>query len=395
MNLHMQHPYQPLYVGAFRCPTHERNSEWRYDDTGVSEISRKNATFCELTGINWIWNNNTSDITGLVHYRRYFRSSTESDVPLTETEIQKILVEHECIVAKRTFCTSKLDGYLCSAAEQYRTCHSSTDLIQLEGVIRRYFRSYLQAFKTCMKRDYLYPFNMIICNKDLFDRYCQWLFKVESHLEERIDPYTDRDAYQRRVFGFLAERLLNVYLEAHHIDLVEYPIFDPIHPDSQSNLPYEKSPLIRPKVDFPIPDSKPTYDGQDYSQVFDYRFYLEHNADLAKAYANNVQESLQHFIVHGIHEKRMAHPCFSIRSYIKGHPELHSKLGDEPLSYLLHYLDNPNDNAHVTGYENMLAPVEHSSATSDPHLYTCSGKRINEKKLLRHIARAEKMPVID
>ena len=394
MKLHTNQPYQPLFVGAFRCPEANRRDGWQYDDTGVDDISYKNATFCELTGVNWILHNNESDITGLVHYRRYFRSSTECNEPLSEQEIRTALSKHDCIVAQRTFCTSKLDGYLCSAAEQYRTCHSSTDLTQLDRVIKRYFRSYHPAFRLCMKRDYLHPFNMLICRKELFDEYCRWLFEVESRLEERIDPYLDRDDYQKRVFGFLAERLMNVYLEAKGIDVVEYPIFDPIHPDDSSVLPLKKPPFVRSDVGLSYPTIQPVYEGIDYSKVFEYRFYLTHNEDLAKAYSDNPQESLQHFIVHGAREKRMAHPCFSVASYMQGHPELKPEYGDDPLAYVSHYLSTPSERNHATGYENLQTPsLEKREALSSER--TCTGKRINKKRLSRYIAKAEKLPVLD
>jgi hypothetical protein len=56
-------------------------------------------------------------------------------------------------------------------------------------------------------------YNMFVCKKSLIDEYFAWLFPTLFALEKKI-PYQDYDAYQKRVFGFMAERLFNVWL--HH-----------------------------------------------------------------------------------------------------------------------------------------------------------------------------------
>lgn len=44
-----------------------------------------------------------------------------------------------------------------------------------------------------------------------FDKYCGWLFAVLGEVEPLI-PYQHYNTYQKRVIGFMAERLLNVYV---------------------------------------------------------------------------------------------------------------------------------------------------------------------------------------
>lgn len=53
--------------------------------------------------------------------------------------------------------------------------------------------------------------NMWITRKDIYDRYCCWLFDILFEVENRLDM-TGYDAYQQRVFGFLSERLLRIWL---------------------------------------------------------------------------------------------------------------------------------------------------------------------------------------
>ena len=53
---------------------------------------------------------------------------------------------------------------------------------------------------------------MFVMRRDVFDSYCTWLFSVLFELEKRLD-ISSFDPYNKRVFGFVGERLLDVWLE--------------------------------------------------------------------------------------------------------------------------------------------------------------------------------------
>ena len=58
--------------------------------------------------------------------------------------------------------------------------------------------------------------------RPLFDAYCEWLFSVLFELEKRLD-ISGYSAYDRRVFGFVSERLLDVWLGTGHVPYRNIP----------------------------------------------------------------------------------------------------------------------------------------------------------------------------
>ena len=63
---------------------------------------------------------------------------------------------------------------------------------------------------------------MFIMKRELADKYCTWLFDILFELEKRLDisNYDDND---KRVFGFVSERLLDVWLDANEIKYKDIP----------------------------------------------------------------------------------------------------------------------------------------------------------------------------
>ena len=63
---------------------------------------------------------------------------------------------------------------------------------------------------------------MFIMKKELLDDYCGWLFDILFELEKRLDisSYSDND---KRVFGFVSERLLDVWLIKNEIRYKDIP----------------------------------------------------------------------------------------------------------------------------------------------------------------------------
>ena len=102
-----------------------------------------------------------------------------------------------------------------SVAEQYCNSHIKDDFIVMKNVIYGLKdEKYKKAFMDVMEYGHKFrPYNMFIMKWKDFDQYCQWLFgvleKIECHTN--IENY---DSVQCRIYGYMAERLFNVWLSA-------------------------------------------------------------------------------------------------------------------------------------------------------------------------------------
>lgn len=201
--------YVPLQVGRSLHP------DYGYfgDHTG-DNISAKNPYYSELTGLYWIWKNRTdADYLGLCHYRRYFLNDT-GDL-MRESEYMDILSKHDVIIAQPQI--GQYDYHTI-----YARAHDIRNLDQTAVVIKELYPDYYADFQDVIAGNRCYVGNLFVAPRSLFCSYCEWLFTIFSALETRINT-EGYDDYHKRVFGFLSEQLLFVWIKHNHLSYYEAP----------------------------------------------------------------------------------------------------------------------------------------------------------------------------
>jgi len=176
----------------------------------LDNISNKNKNYCELTGLYYMVQNDQSDIFSLEHYRRIFvkKRFYLFKYPIyNKKNIEKLMKEFDIILPYK----SKFEK---SILEEYAESHYKEDFEKIREIIKKDHSNYLDAFDKVMSGHETYLLNMFIGKSEIIKDYSNWLFDILFKLESMID-ISDRDDYQKRVFGFLSERLFTVYILNH------------------------------------------------------------------------------------------------------------------------------------------------------------------------------------
>ena len=218
--------YLPVQVGAEGIVDDQGQSldlGYTKDNTG-DNISSKNANYCELTGLYWAWKNIDSDYMGLAHYRRHFTASAfafidKKERVITKAQLEKIIEgnkEIEILLPKPR------NYWIETNYSQYAHAHHAIDLDTTRIILQELYPEYVKAYDKSMKRTIGHRFNMFIMKSNIFDEYCSWLFDVLFELEKRLDisSYNKNDS---RVFGFVSERLLDIWIETNGHKYKELP----------------------------------------------------------------------------------------------------------------------------------------------------------------------------
>ena len=208
--------YVPLQVGAAL----NGDLGMLRDDKG-DNISAKNPYYCELTGLYWIWKNRDDAVKGLAHYRRYLTRSRLTGsyagvIPFDRLVHRlgkaDIILPQYMYHCRKTIGSQLVPRY---CAERY--------FDELRGIFAERYSEFLPEFEAVFSDKRCCFTNMMVARREVFDEYCAWLFDILFELETRIKEKWPQDD-PLRLYGYISERLLNVYVRHKRLRAAFYPM---------------------------------------------------------------------------------------------------------------------------------------------------------------------------
>jgi hypothetical protein len=194
--------YIPMHVGRAVSKYKDEMVDMLGDDTG-DNISEKNAKYCELTAQYWAWKNlHNVEYIGFCHYRRFFKYK------ITNENVDEIK-NKDMMVLRYKFSYSMYWEII-----RYIGVEDFTILLM---VLKKKYPEYEQTMIKYLCGNVLYPKNMFVCKKKLFDKYAEWLFDILFECEKHMktSPYTR----VKRNLAYMGEYLLTVYIMHNHLKL--------------------------------------------------------------------------------------------------------------------------------------------------------------------------------
>lgn len=220
--------YKRLAVGARgkKFP-----KEYERDDLG-DNISEYNNSYCELTGLYWMWKNDISKHIGLVHYRRFFVDvdykfkfkgryvfgKNKKYSIMTIDRLEEELVGYDLLIKMS-------DKKRITNAQLFQQFLGKEIWDELNTVIENGSRKYIDAFNELSTKKQHVNCNMFYGKKGVVDSYCEWLFNILGKVDE-IHVNKCGNRYKNREIGYIGELLFGVWLNAEKIAYKELPVMN-------------------------------------------------------------------------------------------------------------------------------------------------------------------------
>ncbi len=215
-NLRCDELYHPLCVGNFYM-----NERYLTEKKG-DNISYLNEKINECTALYWIWKNTNSKYVGLNHYRRFFyNNNIRSNGNYLDKETAcELLEEYDIILAESVmdYRRNMLDVILDSMDRGL--CIKALEI--LIDVMKKYQPDYVELFEHIINGHSFHPCNMFVTHRRIFNAYCNWMFSFLIEAAEKIDV-KEYGEYDKRVMGFMAERLLTTWILKQDFKIKELP----------------------------------------------------------------------------------------------------------------------------------------------------------------------------
>ncbi len=259
------------------------------DDTG-DNISELNRTYNELTALYWAWKNydklDDPDYIGLMHYRRHFVFNEGEikvyEIPEMESEHYPEILnfDPERLSKELESCDfachlGKVDGIY----KHYLANHRIEDMELALKLLKEMYPQYSRAADEYMMQDVGNFCNMFIFPKQLFFKYCEFIFSILEEFRKRTDISEKR--------FFISERLTGIFIYKMMKEGKKYKVY-PINFVSENiNIPIaypiNKDNLFATEVSM-ISALEKAKKGTSFT------FYLIHGEDITEQDKNNLEK---------------------------------------------------------------------------------------------------------
>ena len=212
--------YKLVSVGEIEEPCEiQKIDVGKYDDP----LLKMEHAYSEGARIHALWKNYPlKKYVGTAHYRRYFDFFDK--VP----DMDIIFSTHDAIY-------QSFDIGWPSIRDNYAGCHNIDDLNLCVEIIKEKWPDYAGAADYVMGSKYFVPCNIFVLTREMFCKWCEFVFGVLDEYNERMGFKTDLDvcnhvvnnmdryvegkggppnnntSYQSRIHAFLMERISSIF----------------------------------------------------------------------------------------------------------------------------------------------------------------------------------------
>ncbi|XWO13611.1 DUF4422 domain-containing protein [Candidatus Hepatincola sp. Pdp] len=210
-------------------------------DEAGENISHKNPYYSELTALYWAWKNlkklNNPDYIGFMHYRRFLQidsdetlgistlmfnldSYTNKIKKLIKNKVDLIIPQKEDILCEWVMTPQTIKklgmGTVMSMEEHYKFSHIAEDFDKTFQILKKIYPKIFEVANISRKATSAYFCNIFITKRQIFEDMMSFVFTILFELEKQRNNWQDKvyqDNYQKRVAGFIAERLISIYID--------------------------------------------------------------------------------------------------------------------------------------------------------------------------------------
>lgn len=232
--------YTPVGVGMFQ--KNKKDYSWLRkntlcDDTG-DNISEHNPYSSEFTALYWGWKNqnllDNPEYIGLVHYRRHFifneefNNSNYTWLKNTCFYLYDFIDKRYRDLIKTDSIDSICNGYDIITTRKYDLFNSlnidsRSQIIHLtdtDGMlfdlameyIKKYYPDYVFDVDDLVNNSIFYQCTLSIMKKELFNKYCEFVFDVESYIYEIAKAQNFAYSSQKRAIAFILEYVSSLFI---------------------------------------------------------------------------------------------------------------------------------------------------------------------------------------